>query len=65
MSEQAKETLEKLPELETVCDRCRGQWSGCSDCGGTGYIPTDFGEKVLSLVLHHVRLDADSVSRRW
>ena len=54
--------LEKFPELEEACSRCdgRGSWpkSGpCEYCGGNGVVPTEFGEKVLSLIYHNrVRL---------
>jgi hypothetical protein len=58
--------LEHLPELEVVCKECRGEggskwageWSECSFCDGAGYIPTEFGQKVLALVRHNLRLDA-------
>jgi hypothetical protein len=58
------EALESLPELETACEHCRGKRTECYRCGGTGYIPTEFGEKVLALILHHISLDPGSVSRR-
>ena len=52
---------ERLPELEVVCPRCRGKGSvplgypdpRCSNCGGSGYIPTEFGQRVLELVRHN------------
>jgi hypothetical protein len=56
--------LETLPELETVCTRCRGKWPDCHYCGGTGYTLTEFGEKVLSFVLRHIGLGAGSITRR-
>lgn len=59
MAEKKEETgLESLPELERVCPECEsdteyngnpcGEWCPCGCCGGAGYIPTPFGEKVLS-----------------
>jgi Tryptophan RNA-binding attenuator protein inhibitory protein len=56
--------LEKLPELETVCPRCEGDteyngnpcgpWRPCGVCGGSGYVPTEFGEKVLRLMRRYL-----------
>jgi hypothetical protein len=64
-NEEKKEaTLESLPELEIVCKHCHGKWPDCHYCGGTGYKPTEFGEKVLALVLHHIGLDSGAISRR-
>jgi len=68
MSEERKvESLADLPELEAVCNQCDGsgevgevgtyQTFDCSECGGAGFIPTEFGEKVLALVQHNLRID--------
>lgn len=66
MSENEKKeeaALERLSELETVCPRCEGDseyngnpcgpWRPCGVCGGTGHLPTEFGEKVLRLIRHN------------
>lgn len=73
MSENEKKeeaALESLPELEMVCTRCNGTGEGadrgvdCHYCCGSGYIPTEFGHKVLALVAHNIRLDAGAISWR-
>jgi hypothetical protein len=67
MSENQREedaTLKSLPELDTVCTRCRGKWPDCYYCGGTGYTVTEFGEKVLAFILRHISLDAGSITKR-
>jgi len=64
MSEQKNDGREeemRLPELEVVCDHCGGKWSDCHRCGGTGYVPTPFGEKVLVLIQRHGRLDSQAL----
>jgi hypothetical protein len=61
---------EKLPELETVCDRCNGtggsrdggEWSDCHDCAGVGHIPTEYGKKVLALIQNNISLNPGSAS---
>lgn len=44
-------------ELETPCPECKGSgwynYGQCGLCHGTGYMTTESGEKVLSLVRHH------------
>lgn len=52
-------------ELETVCDCCQGlrgahddgsgQWRDCGWCGGSGFVATELGEKLLVLVRHNMR----------
>ena len=59
------ETLPEFPELEHSCQECAGKggqtamyaddWEVCSACMGAGYIPTDFGRKVLALMRHQKR----------
>jgi DnaJ-class molecular chaperone len=52
----------ELPELETKCEDCGGKgfhpnYAGrCYGCHGTGYITTEFGEKVLELMRRNFRL---------
>ena len=61
MSENEKKeeaALDKLPELETVCPECDGRcfWEKrgrCQKCNGIGVVPTEFGRRVLELVVHH------------
>lgn len=51
-----------LPSLEFPCESCdtRGtDWythDRCAKCGGSGHIPTEFGERVLDLMRHNIRL---------
>lgn len=53
--------------LETVCAECHGEkgysdvsadngWAICSACGGTGYVPTAIGARILDLVRHNSRV---------
>lgn len=50
-------------KLEVPCDECDGLGvlygrSGghqCEQCGGAGYVPTEFGEKILDLKRHNFR----------
>jgi hypothetical protein len=47
--------------LETRCSKCQGSGRNgrcskrCVLCGGSGYKPTEFGEKVLALLRHNFR----------
>jgi DnaJ-class molecular chaperone len=52
-----------LPVLETKCLKCEG--SGyfsegpgdkgiCDVCGGSGYVPTDAGKRVIALLRHEL-----------
>ena len=50
--------------LETLCEWCDGDGTtpsrdgpdkSCESCGGAGYEPTEFGEKVQALMLHQLR----------
>ena len=57
------ETIERL-DLEVTCPQCDGdggepnasntedRWY-CCKCKGAGFIPTHFGEKILSLMRHN------------
>lgn len=56
-----------LPELEIICERCHGkgvryygdddgEGQKCSACSGYGYVPTEAGVRILSLVRHNSRL---------
>jgi hypothetical protein len=59
------EATQQLPDLETPCPICKGkggsrcevngEWSYCWHCGGAGFLTTDFGGKVLSLLRHNFR----------
>jgi DnaJ-class molecular chaperone len=49
-------------ELEKKCPICegrggadtyRGRWE-CEICNGSGFIPTEQGERILALVSHHL-----------
>lgn len=50
--------LSELPELETVCSECKGSGkqyqnvpeAGCYKCDGVGYIPTEFGQKLIDFM---------------
>lgn len=57
------ENKDRIPELETVCPDCkgargepeRGRWYPCHTCRGAGYLPTEFGKIILSLVQHNFK----------
>jgi DnaJ-class molecular chaperone len=52
-------------ELERVCPRCRGAggekrdydnvWDTCVQCGGSGYLVTAMGERVIALIEHNLK----------
>jgi hypothetical protein len=62
-----------MDDLEVVCVNCRGAggwsgsargpaWTACGRCGGSGYVTTEVGRKVLDLIRHNLKLllhDAD------
>ena len=48
--------------LEMKCPRCQGLGAPdgdlrypCRNCAGRGYVPTDFGNKVIELVRHNFK----------
>ena len=52
----------RLNALEKVCDECGGSgrdWYAydkcdpCWKCNGSGYVTTDEGKAILSLLIHH------------
>jgi hypothetical protein len=55
--------MDKLPILEEECIRCErrgwlhdgGEFVRCGVCDGSGYVPTEFGERVLSLMMHNFK----------
>lgn len=60
--------------LETVCAECHGGkgysdiaatngWAICSTCGGTGYVPTVIGARILDLVRHNSRVTVSAELR--
>jgi DnaJ-class molecular chaperone len=60
-----KEIETKYIVLEQLCNICKGHGkhhecghpnlSRCYACDGSGYIPTEFGEKVLALMRHNFK----------
>jgi hypothetical protein len=52
-----------IPDLEEDCLACRGEGSfrgrdgrvRCAVCDGSGYMPTAFGERIVTLMRHHFR----------
>lgn len=57
--------LQDFPELETPCNYCRGRggeyiegrgdWHQCGMCNGAGTVPTELGERILSLMRNNFR----------
>ena len=50
-----------IDQLETLCHECNGTggyvdhdntWDACLDCEGTGYIPTQIGTAIITLIRH-------------
>lgn len=61
-NEVQDEEIDGLPVLENPCEKCdgrghslRGEWDRCVPCGGTGYIATPAGMKILHLIAHNIR----------
>lgn len=58
-------------KLEDVCLLCQGgggqtemgDWSPCFRCNGAGYIPTEHGARILSLVQHYLESQACEAER--
>lgn len=58
--------IEEIPNLETQCTACGGAsqyycseddcFKACEKCNGSGFVPTDFGKRVLSLVRHNAKV---------
>lgn len=50
-------------DLETKCTLCAGRggdrdydgWRDCTRSGGSGYVPTEVGKRLLSLIGHNFR----------
>ncbi len=53
-------------ELESSCETCLGKggwweegryrdWHRCGKCEGSGYLPTDLGKRILSLMRHNFK----------
>lgn len=52
-----------MEQLETKCRNCDGRghsdtYDKCRECGGTGWVVTDFGEAVLSFIRRHLTIEA-------
>ncbi|WP_149111090.1 hypothetical protein [Limnoglobus roseus] len=55
---------DQIPELERPCETCRGQRGSddcysrrymCPECDGAGFVPTEFGVKILQSMRHNFR----------
>lgn len=59
----------QVPILEVRCGQCDGprrvpvdpRAVYCRECGGVGYIATEFGERVMAFIEHRARLLASVV----
>jgi Tryptophan RNA-binding attenuator protein inhibitory protein len=64
------EQPDQLPELESVCPYCEGiggkapmyedGWDVCWNCMGAGYVPTEFGKRVIALIRHQSKATVDA-----
>lgn len=64
MSTPSTESL--LPDLEKVCEVCSGKkyaysseedaFPDCSNCNGSGFVPTESGKRILDLLRHNSRV---------
>ena len=63
----------EIPILEEVCPSCKGEkgryyadaarddgWSDCPRCKGSGFVPTDAGKRILSLIQHNSKLSINA-----
>lgn len=59
--------MSEIPALEITCQKCGGaggyndvEEDGgryvCRDCGGSGFIPTVIGKRILDLIGHNAKL---------
>jgi Tryptophan RNA-binding attenuator protein inhibitory protein len=59
----AEAKQETIPDLETLCPECEGtrgsrylgEFTECLECEGAGYIPTESGKKIVTLLRHNFR----------
>ena len=66
-----KETFNAEDSLETTCTRCegtggeteRGVWQNCYECNGSGYVPTELGQKIVALMRHNIKPTLSHSSR--
>jgi DnaJ-class molecular chaperone len=52
-----KDKRNSLPALEVRCDVCGGTGCDegkCSRCNGSGYAPTEDGQKIVELMRHQL-----------
>ena len=66
--------MSQISDLETVCATCRGAggyrdieedggFATCDKCGGSGYVPTEDGAKILSLIRHNCNVTLSAALR--
>lgn len=55
--------MQQLPDLEILCPHCKGMriingekhYQTCSNCKGSGFVPTEEGKKILELMRHNFK----------
>lgn len=72
MNENRQSQIRDSLTLETLCEYCNGgggesvegsgRWCRCTMCNGSGYVLTEMGERVLSLVRHNLKPMLEDVS---
>ena len=65
--------LEMLPDLEAICATCGGgrvkyesesdTFPDCQTCGGSGFVPTSIGARILDLIRHNSRVTVSAELR--
>jgi DnaJ-class molecular chaperone len=63
MENTSRSETDSIPDFERRCEACRGDGSyrgrdgrvRCGICNGSGWVPTEWGEKVLALMRHNFR----------
>jgi reverse gyrase len=58
-----KDLCQESLDLESLCLECggkcgeqkRGKWYPCHACLGSGYVPSEFGKRVVALIRHNLK----------
>jgi hypothetical protein len=57
----------RVEDLESACQQCQGHggwssegevvttWRRCGNCNGSGYVPTEYGRRILALIRHNFK----------
>jgi hypothetical protein len=65
---EEKISADPIEQLEEVCPQCSGRCrynrAPCGLCNASGFVPTEFGSQVLSLIRHNLKPMLEEVSKK-